>query len=46
MGLNVTREYTDSGTNAPSTKVMFQFSLRTLGQVRFSQNLDLGSSTQ
>jgi LPS-assembly protein len=37
MGLNVTREFTSAGNEDAVTKVMFQLSLRTLGDVDLSQ---------
>jgi LPS-assembly protein len=45
MGVNVSRSFSQSGNQEPVTKVMFQLSLRTLGDIKFSQNVD-SSSTQ
>ena len=45
MGVNVSREFTDAGNTDPVTKVMFQLSLRTLGDVKFTQGLGSGSSS-
>jgi LPS-assembly protein len=44
MGVNLSREYTQAGNNEPVTKVMFQLSLRTLGDVNFSQSFGNSNS--
>jgi LPS-assembly protein len=47
MGATVSQSYSDSGNKDDAvTKVMFQLSLRTLGDVNFSQKFDPASQTQ
>ena len=47
MGATVSQSYSESGNKDDSvTKVMFQLSLRTLGDVNFSQKFDPASETQ
>lgn len=44
MGVNLSQSYSDSGNKDQVTKVMFQLSLRTLGDVNFSQKFDVTNS--